>query len=311
MQSRVDNVYTWVARLSKLVLISSIVIETVRFDSQKLQNPEVSGLEYQKGELFGYEVREYLLEKWGRKCAYCGLEHTRLEIDHIVPRSMGGSDRVSNLTISCRVCNLKKANTDIRIFLSGKPNLQDKILGQAKTPLRDSAAVNVTRLAIGQTLGSFKLPLTFWSGGRTKFNRTKQNYEKDHWIDAACVGETGEFVRIEPSLNPLTIKANGRGSRQFCLMDKYGFPRTSAKKQKSIHGFKTGDLVRSIVTKGKKVGTYTGRVGVRLSGNFCIDTSNGKVDGISHKTCKKMQCADGYNYLIKKLNKRSGVSSSP
>jgi len=34
------------------------------FDTQKLQNPEISGVEYQQGELFGYEVREYLLEKW-------------------------------------------------------------------------------------------------------------------------------------------------------------------------------------------------------------------------------------------------------
>ena len=31
-----------------------------------MENAEISGVEYQQGELQGYEVREYLLEKWGR-----------------------------------------------------------------------------------------------------------------------------------------------------------------------------------------------------------------------------------------------------
>ena len=92
--------------------------------------------------------------------------------------------------------------------------------------------VNTTRFAIGRALRSFKLPLTFWSGGRTKFNRVKQSYEKDHWIDAACVGKTGEFVYIDNQYAPYIIKETGRGCRQFCRMDQYGFPRTGAKKQK-------------------------------------------------------------------------------
>ncbi len=39
-------------------------VESVKFDTQKMLDPEVSGKEYQQGELEGYEVREYLLEKW-------------------------------------------------------------------------------------------------------------------------------------------------------------------------------------------------------------------------------------------------------
>jgi hypothetical protein len=44
-----------------------------------------------------------------------------------------------------------------------------------------------------QTLG---LPVSFWSGSRTKFNRTQQCYPKAHWIDAACVGESGNQVSL-------------------------------------------------------------------------------------------------------------------
>ena len=55
-----------------------------------MQNPEISGKEYQQGELAGYEVREYLLQKWGRKCAYCGVENVPFEVEHIHPKSKGG-----------------------------------------------------------------------------------------------------------------------------------------------------------------------------------------------------------------------------
>ncbi len=297
LQSRVDNIFTWIKRLEKLAPLSSIALESVRFDMQKIDNPEISGIEYCQGELMGYEVREYLLEKWGRKCTYCNETDTRLEIDHIVPKSKGGSNRVSNLTIVCRDCNSTKANSSLQEFLKNKPLLCSKILEKAKTPLSNAAAVNSSRAALAKSLHVFNLPTTFSSGGQTKFNRVNQGYEKDHWIDAACVGDTGILVHIAPSMTPLIIKATGRGCRQFCLMDQYGFPRTRAKKQKSVHGFKTGDLIKAIVPKGVKTGTHLGRVAVRQTGFFCISAEAGKIDGISHKHCKNLQHSDGYAYL--------------
>ena len=297
LQSRVDNIVNWIKRLEKLAPLSSIALESVRFDMQKIENPEIFGVEYCQGELMGYEIREYLLEKWGRKCVYCNEEDTRLEIDHIVPKSKGGSNRVSNLTIVCRDCNSTKANNPLQEFLKNKPSLCCKILEKAKTPLNNAAAVNSSRAALTKSLHVFNLPSTFSSGGQTKFNRVNQGYEKDHWIDAACVGVTGSSVYIAPSMTPLLIKATGRGSRQFCLMDQYGFPRTKAKKQKSVQGFKTGDLVKAIVPKGVKTGTYLGRVAVRNSGNFCINTGIEKTDGISYKHCKNIQRSDGYAYF--------------
>jgi 5-methylcytosine-specific restriction endonuclease McrA len=83
-------------------------MELVKFDTQLMENPDISGIEYQQGELAGYEVREYLLEKWGRKCAYCSETDLPLQIEHIIPRSRGGSDRVSNLTLACEGCNRLK-----------------------------------------------------------------------------------------------------------------------------------------------------------------------------------------------------------
>ncbi|NEO01370.1 MAG: HNH endonuclease, partial [Moorea sp. SIO3I7] len=113
LMSRVQNILTWVKKLTRLCPVVGISQELVRFDTQKLQNPEISGIEYQQGTLYGYELREYLLEKWSRKCVYCGATGVQLEIEHIKPKSRGGSDRVSNLAIACHPCNQAKSNQDI------------------------------------------------------------------------------------------------------------------------------------------------------------------------------------------------------
>lgn len=295
--SRVDNVQSWGNKLIRFSPLSAIAVETVRFDMQKIENPEISGTEYQQGSLLGYEVREYLLEKWGRCCAYCQKQGVPLEVEHIHAKSRGGSDRVSNLTLACRPCNEKKGNQAIEDFLKGKKDLLAKILKGAKAPLKDAAAVNASRYAIGNALKIFSLPVSFWSGGRTKHNRCQQNYPKDHWFDAACVGESGTMVFIHPLHRPLIIKAESRGSRQKCLPDRFGFPRTAPKAAKRVFGFQTGDLVEATVTKGKNAGRYVGRVAVRSTGNFNIKTAD-KIthQGISHKFCRIIQRTDGYSY---------------
>lgn len=296
LRSRVDNLTNWTARFFRFAPVSSIAVETVRFDTQKMQQPEIAGVEYQQGERAGYEVREYLLEKWGRRCVYCDAEDGPLEVEHIVARSKGGTDRVSNLTLACRACNEKKGNTPIQQFLAHDPQQLDRITEQAKAPLADTAAVNATRYAVGEALKTFGVPVTFWSGGRTKYNRIKQAYPKTHWVDAACVGETGASVCIPCWLSPLVITATGRGSRQMCRMNRYGFPRTSAKKCKRVRGFQTGDMVKAIVTVGKKAGTYVGRVAVRASGSFNITIESGTIQGVNYKYCRLLQRADGYAY---------------
>jgi 5-methylcytosine-specific restriction endonuclease McrA len=102
LQHRVDTTLTWVKCLSRLAPIGSIVQELVKFDLHLMQNAEISGVEYQQGELRGYEIREYLLEKFNRQCVYCGAKGVPLEIEHVAPRSRGGSNRVSNLTLACQ-----------------------------------------------------------------------------------------------------------------------------------------------------------------------------------------------------------------
>ena len=299
LQHRVDSTVSWVERLRRLVPVSGLSQELVRFDMQKIANPEIAGVEYQQGTLAGYEVREYLLEKWGRTCAYCGAGNVPLEIDHIHPRSLGGSDRVSNLTLACRTCNQKKRNRPVGEFLSKKPDLLKKILARAQAPLKDAAAVNATRWALFQALKSTGLPVETGSGGRTKFNRARLGLPKTHSLDAACVGIVD---RVSGGQGPvLSIKAAGRGAYQRTRLDAFGFPRGYLTRKKTHVGFATGDLVRATVPSGKKAGTYTGRVAVRARGIFNIQTGQGLVKDVPARFCRLLQRADGYGYSIQTL----------
>jgi 5-methylcytosine-specific restriction endonuclease McrA len=296
LRARVDDVGAWVDRYRRLVPISAISVETARFDTQKLQNPEISGVEYQQGELHGYEVREYLLEKWGRKCAYCGRENVPLQVEHIVPKSRGGSNRVSNLTLSCGPCNQKKGSRTAVEF--GYPQVQQ----QVKRPLRDTAAVNSTRWAIYRALTATGLPVEVGTGGRTKYNRSRLGLPKTHAFDALCVGKSVPvhgYVGLDAGV--LRIRAMGRGSYQRTQVSRYGFPRGYLMRHKSVQGFRSGDLVRAVVLKGKCAGTHEGSVVVRRSGYFAI-RRGGKVvaDGVHARYFRLIQRADGYSYSYEK-----------
>ncbi len=295
LEHRILTTETWVKRLIRYAPITELWIEKVKFDMQQMQNPEISGVEYQQGELQGYQVREYLLEKWGRECTYCGKKNIPLQIEHIHPKSKGGSNRVSNLCLACEKCNQKKCCKPVEEFLKKKSDLLKKIKSKAKKPLLDAAAVNATRNKLVKVLSNL-LPTKTATGAQTKYNRTRLKLEKHHWIDAACVGDINNIKLL--TNQPLKIKCNGHGTRQMCRTDKHGFPSRYVPRIKFVKGFQTGDIVKAIVTKGKKAGEYIGRIATRSTGSFNIYTREKLVQGISYKYCTTIHKKDGYSYAF-------------
>lgn len=306
LRSRVQNVVTWVQRLQRVAPIVAISLELVHFDTQAMQNPDIEGVLYQQGTLAGYEAKQYLLEKWGWRCAYCDARGVPVEVEHIVARSRGGSSRESNLTSACQPCNGAKGTQDIGVFLAHDPARLAHILGQAKAPLKDAAAVNSTRWALYEQLKALGLPLEVGSGGRTKWNRSRQAIPKAHWSDAACVGVSTPELKRWQRMQPLLITAKGRQRRQMVNVDKRGFPRGKPKGPSRVHGFRSGDMVRAIVPTGLKAGTYVGRVAIRTTGSFKITTKRGMVDGIAARFCTPLHRGDGYDYAY-----GSRVGASP
>ena len=325
--ARVNQTKNVLKKLQRYLPITSLGMELVKFDTQKMENSDINGVEYQQGTLMGYEVREYLLEKWGRKCSYCEITDVPLEIEHIVARSRGGSNRVSNLCLACRTCNEEKDNMLLDEWLEKikkKKNKRHltiiknilKVKVGCKKPLVSAAFVNSTRWKLFETLQSFGLPLTTQSGAKTKMERIKRKLEKEHYYDDLCVGASHHVFRWKTPF-VTEFHAMGRGNRQMARVDKYGFPlhhldeekydkngkrKGHRERKKLAFGFQTGDIVKANVKKGKKIGTYEGRVSIRHTGYFNIKTKAGVVQGISHKDCQLIQRNDGWFYVQKERN---------
>ena len=293
LQHRVDTVLTWVKRFIRFVPVSGIVMELVRFDTQLMENPEISGVVYQQGELAGYELKQYLLEKFDRQCVYCGKKDVPLNIEHVVPKARGGSNRVSNLAIACVQCNQKKGARPVEEFLKDKPDVLVRVLRQLKAPLRDAAAVNATRWALFRRLKETGLPVETGSGGLTKFNRHTFNVPKEHWLDALCVGRINGIGGWS-NLRTLQIYCIGRGRYQRTRTNKYGFPICYFSRQKVHHGFKTGDYVRLTVKKGKHPGVWFGRA-TFSDGCIVVENKTVRIKG-SFKNAVQLSKSDGYKY---------------
>ncbi len=60
-----------------------------------------------------------LLKKYGPICFYCGEPLKRnWQVDHKVPKSLYGTDRLFNLAPSCVQCNMAKYNLTITDFIN-------------------------------------------------------------------------------------------------------------------------------------------------------------------------------------------------
>ncbi|AOX03672.1 HNH endonuclease [Moorena producens PAL-8-15-08-1] len=287
LEHRILTIETWIKRLIKFCPVNEIWVERVKFDTQKMQVPEINGVEYQQGELAGYEVREYLLEKWGRECTYCGKQSVPLQIEHIHPKSKGGSDRVSNLCLACEKCNQRKGNKPIEEFLKKKPSLLQKIKTKAKQPLKDAAAVNATRNKLVKVLWNIK-PLITATGAQTKYNRIKLGFPKEHWVDAACVGDI-EILELRTN-QPLLVTCKGQGGRQKAALNKYGYP-IRHNPLKPIKGWCSGDIAKNILT-----GEF-GRVNPRSKSNsFNYTVRGNKAISLHVKNLTRVHKKDGYTY---------------
>ena len=326
-----DNIINWCLKLSKLINITKASIEYVKFDTQLMDNPESEGVEYQHGTLFGYEVKEYLLNRYGHVCQYCGgtTGDNILEWEHVISKHNGGTDKVSNAALACQTCNKDKDSSNLDQWLAklkaeeNPSELTKKRIecisafldGHPLKAKNYAAWVNSYRNYLIHNAFQIVDDIEFASGGRTKYNRIEVlKLPKDHHIDALCVGEvpTEGFKNLNQPV--LYIKAQGRGNRlrgntNACgvITKKYkdrakGFIKRD-KTGNITHSFMSGDIVKANVPKGKYAGEYTGRITIRKTGTFALATTTGQKFDVNYKYCKTIHRNDGYNYTFNKIMK--------
>jgi 5-methylcytosine-specific restriction endonuclease McrA len=300
IRHRVETVTTWVRRFSRLAPISSILGELNSFRSQELQVESAIQKNREKKQTKS-ELRRLVYTKWGRKCIYCDTQGAPLELDHIVARSEGGSDRAFNRVPACQSCNLKKGTLSLQRFLAKKPELLQYILGRMKESMRDAAALYGMRRGLRETLTSMLVPLHATSIDVREANRERLGIPWSPALNAACSGSAGTLIGWNQPI--LRIQCRGRGSYQRTGSYIPGRPKGDHRnrqifsRDKVVQGFQTGDIVKAVVKRGKNPGVYRGRAAVRASGD--IDVSEGKMKIRTVSTnCRLIQRSDGYEYSV-------------
>ncbi|MFV0135239.1 RNA-guided endonuclease IscB [Streptomyces sp. HMX87] len=280
LRHRVDTVVSMADRLCRYAPVAEIHVERVGFRASSEERP-----------LAGTNVRAHLQATWDDACAYCGTTQGPWNIEHLVPRCRGGSDRLSNLVLACVSCNRAKGSTPLRSFLAHRPEQLARILQQVTSPRDDAAAMNATIEPLIASLEALGRPVRTWSGRLTKANRSRTGLCTTHTLDALSVGPLddesgGRIVRFAEQV--LVAKATGRGSYARTTPDRYGFPRLRRGRAKQHFGYVTGDLVRAVVPSGGWAGRWTGRVSVRARGQHSVTTSAGRIN-VSHGHLRLLQ----------------------
>ena len=226
--------------------IETIIVEVAEFDIQKIKNPNISGIEYQQGTLQGYNIRNYLLEKHGRKCFYCGKSVSKFEVEHMIPKTRGGSNRIDNLTLSCHECNQKKDTLTAEEFIkqilpAKKATAKLKQLPNEKRLFKYMAHMNATRWSLYNTIKEKYSNVKMTYGYITKYNRIQAGLPKAHHIDAKCITGFSTVPSMKQTVIKIKMRRHNRQLHQLTFSK--GHIRKAASLPKIIFGFQLYDLV--------------------------------------------------------------------
>ena len=177
VENKIQTHLTVVEKIHKFLPITNIVVEIASFDIQKINNPIISGSEYQQGEqLDFFNVREYVLFRDNHICQHCkGKSKDKvLNVHHIESRKAGG-DSPNNLITLCETCH--------KAYHRGEFELNVK---RGKS-FRDAAFMGIMRWKLYDRLKNIYPNVSMTFGYITKNTRITNNLPKDHYVDARCI----------------------------------------------------------------------------------------------------------------------------
>ena len=278
----------------RMLPVSRIVVELGKFDSQRIQNPTTSGVEYQHGTLAGWEnLKAYARWRDGYKCRVCGRSprsdsNVRLEVHHVRRRADGGSDTPDNVVTLCEECH--KAH-----------HRGEKALKFRRPPThRNEAHMNAMRRHLKFFVGAVYSAygeVRFTYGYETAMRRREHGIEKSHANDAWCIA--GNFGAAPNSYNVYLHRQVRRHNRQLHKATVLkGGCRKANQAPREVFGFRLNDRVR-----------YRGRDwfvhGRRVRGSFVL--SDLRMTEKAEVSCRRIRLLHHVGTL---LTERSGRNSS-
>lgn len=177
-----------IRKIQKYLPVTDVAIEVNRFAFMSLENPSVSGVDFQNGPLKGFgNLHDAVDDLQHGKCLLCGgkIEHYH----HIVPRSRRGSNTIDNIAGLCKKCHDKvhkdeECQKDLKNLKKGLDKRYGAVsaLNQAMPFICKSLESKFGREHVSYCTG--------WDTAKMRnsigFQKTKEN--QIHEVDAWCIG---------------------------------------------------------------------------------------------------------------------------
>lgn len=286
LESRIQNTFRWIDKLTSLLPRTTLSIEVGKFDVQKMMNTEIKGAEYQEGQTRGYhDVRYYVLARDNYTCQVCKKKDDNiLNTHHIIYRSEGGSNRADNLITVGTKCHTSENHKEGKILWKW---MQE---GKKTKQYKEPPFMNTLRKRTFERYPNAKITY----GSVTTPKRKKLGLEKSHYNDAIAI--TGIDL----------IKKNTEDILMF---------KQVRKKKRSLHEATARKGRKEKNTTAKRNSKNTPKVGnFHLYDTVSIGGEIGFISGFSGKTqCYVKNIFGGYittspKYKmvgLKKLNRLS------
>lgn len=288
IRQKIETHLQVIERIHKILPISKIIIEVASFDTQKLKDDSINGIEYQNGEQTGFwNVREYVLHRDNHECQCChGKSKDRiLNVHHIESRKTGGN-APGNLITLCKTCH--------DAYHDGKIKKEFK----RQESYRDSAFMGIMRWALYNKLKETYPDVEATYGYMTKHKRIEKGLEKEHYNDAYCIASNLEAKPLETYIYQRKVRCHNRQIHKFNILK--GGSRKLNQAPYLVKGYRLFDKVRF----QKQECFIFGR---RSSGYFDIRRLDGtKVSaGISYK---KLELLEARKSMLSEERSRQFIS---
>jgi hypothetical protein len=284
LQWKVDAHIRIVDMLSRIMPVERVVVEVAPFDTQKILNPDIQGVDYQNGVQKGFwDVREYCLWRAGYRSELSGKRGI-LEVHHIVSRSEGGTDIPSNLIVL--TAEEHKAVHEGRIRIPKSKIKKIKLL-------KDAAHVATIGWHIVNRLRErYSVEVTY--GSITKAKRLSCGMEKLHRNDAFVIADGTLQERVKEWYLGKFFRRQNRSLHRANPIKGGVRPVNTIKE---AFGFRRYDKVE-----------YEGRIGIiaglRNSGYFAIRSLSGEKIHDSAKYSKLRLIERAKTLMLERMEER-------
>lgn len=279
VEVKIHNHIQGIKLVLKILPVTSIVIETAEFDTQRLKamedkKPLPVGTNYQLGEMYDYyNVRQYVLHRDGYKCRYCGAhKDVKFHVHHLESRKIGGN-RPANLITMCAACHKKYHDGLISLdkVKKGRNYRDATFMGIMRKTLLQRLLVLFPSVEIKETMGYI-----------TKYTRETNKLVKTHVTDALCIAKHPNAARIDRIYTIKPVRQHNRCLHKATILK--GGIRKKNQAPREVKGFRLFDKV---CYKGIECLVW----GRRMSGKFLLRLIDGtKVkDGVGYKQLKLLE----------------------